>query len=98
MPSSSFLGIDISHMWLLVVFAFVPSPLFSRQREERRQPWFRKLRPCRRNADCTLPEVCCDGPILRYCCDLGGTGARWRWRGDNASVPEVLWPPVPVPV
>ena len=51
---------------------------------------------CETNSDCTLPKVCCDGPIFNFCCDIGATPVRIRGlrRNQTRFLPPVTAVPV----
>ena len=54
---------------------------------------------CEYNADCDLPQVCCPGVFINYCCDIGGHMRRRRRMPDlpNITFPIPLPKPVPAP-
>ena len=53
---------------------------------------------CTSNSDCMLPEVCCEGWLFSYCCDLGGRANRIRLPNVTFPSPSPVPVPVPVPV
>ena len=56
---------------------------------------------CEYNADCDLPQICCPGLFINYCCDIGGHMRRRRRRMTdlpNITFPIPLLKPVPAPL
>lgn len=48
---------------------------------------------CTVDSDCELPERCCKGLMIRYCCDLGGH--HQRLRRPSSLLPNITLPPLP---
>lgn len=56
---------------------------------------------CEYNSDCDLPQVCCPGLFVNYCCDIGGHMRRQRmpaWPNVTFPIPLRMPKPVPSPI
>lgn len=54
-----------------------------------------KWKLCDYNSDCDLPQICCPGTFINYCCDIGGHMRRRRRMPD---LPNITFPiPFPIP-